>query len=418
VKRIVALVAISALALATSCHTKNVGTGGPQFLAATITVPTNMFGNQDATWTANIQGGIGPFTVAWDFGGGATPNTATFTGQAGPTSSATVTMVNNTGANASYHAKVTVTDSLGVVFTTPDPGVAYTVGPIQNQPPVINSATWDATAKTITVSVSDPDDGENLSVTVTPPAGFTVDNATKTAAATGPLTAVFNVSADDLFAGGTGNFGVSVTDGTATTTSPTGVDVTIAPIALAADTLYAIPLTSTAAVGDKVTVVVATGIPANPFQYMNGCGLTMPSDGKYVGSTAPNGGTGDVPGSFNIGAVGGNQGDPDGIWAVMNPSGGFLLAPDNFITSTADQPAAGSERWDFNVTPLGGSNLTTASGALFNAQFEFSTAGTKTFGFQQFETVKRTYYSDDATEYFWGDITNNVGGVPNSVTVN
>lgn len=67
----------------------------------------------------------------------------------------------------------------------------------------------------------------------------------------------------------------------------------------------------------------------------------------------------------------------------------------------------GRERWDFNCTPIGGSDQTAASGPLFNFTFTFGNAGVKHFGFQQFDGVKRTYYSDAASnEYYWGDISN------------
>jgi hypothetical protein len=394
-------VAIGLLAAVTSCHTKNVGIGGPQFLAATITVPANMFGLQDATWTANIQGGIGPFTVAWDFGGGANPNAPSFAAQVGPTSSATVNMINATAAPVHYKAKVTVTDSLGVVFTTPDPGVDYVVGIIQNQTPVVESATY--AAGVLTVSVSDPDDAATLTVNVTAPAGFTIDAPSKVAASTGPLTATFNVGPTDILAGATGNFVVTVTDEhNATGTWPGGVDVTIAPLALAADTLYAIPASASAATGAPVKIIVATGVPANPFHYANSIGITMPSDGAYVAH------------SFHFG-TGDDQSTVTGIWTLVGATD-FIPVSDGLVSHT--DLGGGSTRWDFGVSPQGGNDVTTASGVIMNVQFTYSAAGTKTLGFQQFLGVKRTYYSDSGAEYFWVDITNNHAGVPNSITVN
>jgi hypothetical protein len=164
-----------------------------------------------------------------------------------------------------------------------------------------------------------------------------------------------------------------------------------------------------AAVGGAVQVIVLTGDPADPFQYMVGCGLTIEGDADYVRN------------SFDVGAPDatadtGSANPVDGIWAAMSPASGFLLAPDSFIQST--DIGGGRERWDFNITPLRGSNLATAQGALFNAKFTFGTPGTKIFGFQDSTGgVKRTYYADDANEYFWGDVANTGAAAPNAVII-
>ena len=86
----------------------------------------------------------------------------------------------------------------------------------------------------------------------------------------------------------------------------------------------------------------------------------------------------------------------------------------------------GNKRWTYyrlktagqNTVSLGGSNQAAPVGAVFNAIWTFTAAGTKTFGFQEVAGVKRTYYADDATEYFWGNITNDGSVGPNSVTIN
>jgi hypothetical protein len=305
-----------------------------------------------------------------------------------------------------YNVTVTATDGNGTVVTASQ---SITVGPTRNAAPVVDSATYNAGTRVLTVTVSDPDDGETLTVTATPSAGLSVDQTTKTASATGPLTATFNVSADDFIAGATGTIAVSVSDGTATTNAANPVAVSIPAIVVPADTLVAIPTSGSAATGADVQVVVITGVPANPFQYMVGAGLTIESDATYVGNSFDVGSPDSTPDVGSVNPV-------DGIWAAMNPGGGFLLAPDNFIQST--DIGGGRERWDFNITPLGGSNLTGQGGALFNARFTFSAAGTKTFGFQEVSGVKRTYYADDSTEYFWGNIANDGSVGPNSVTIN
>jgi hypothetical protein len=84
----------------------------------------------------------------------------------------------------------------------------------------------------------------------------------------------------------------------------------------------------------------------------------------------------------------------------------------------ASDIGGGQKRYDFNITPIGGSNLTGVGGTLFNAQFTYATPGNHAIGLQEFFGVKRTYYSEgNLTEYFWGDSTNNVPGAANSVVV-
>jgi len=109
----------------------------------------------------------------------------------------------------------------------------------------------------------------------------------------------------------------------------------------------------------------------------------------------------------------------DGFWSNMSgiSNGDFLLAPDSFYSPV--DAGGGLTGLDFNVTPLGGSDVATGSGALFNFGATFTTPGTYTLGFQQTNVVNRTYYQDanQAPDYFWGDITNSHAGIPNSITV-
>src|SRR5207249_905648 len=54
----------------------------------------------------------------------------------------------------------------------------------------------------------------------------------------------------------------------------------------------------------------------------------------------------------------------------------------------------------------------------FNARFTFSAPGTKTFGFQQFDGVQRTYYADSLVDHNWADISNSGSqGVPDSIVI-
>ncbi|MBN2081917.1 PKD domain-containing protein [bacterium] len=167
------------------------------------------------------------------------------------------------------------------------------------------------------------------------------------------------------------------------------------------DSLAAIPQQTMVAYGTDVTVVVAANATAYPFQYLNGCGVTMETGNDYVA------------GSLNVGSPGGAQKDADGVWAAIAPLD--ILLPYDWQIVGSDI-GGGRQRIDFNVIPIGGTQLTFATGDLFN--FQLHVTSNVTLGFQEFETVKRTYYSDgDATEYNWGNITNNYSDVPNSITV-
>ena len=161
--------------------THNVG-HAPNFLGAVILVPANMAGGQPAKWTAAIYGGQPPYTVSWNFGGGATPNTVTTTNQNTPLnlttsaaqratasirrgvadidavgSDATVTMITGT-----WTVEVTITDALGV---TSSASRDYTVGATQasNEAPVaVLNATPDTGTLPLVVSLdaglsADPD---------------------------------------------------------------------------------------------------------------------------------------------------------------------------------------------------------------------------------------------------------------------
>lgn len=403
-KKLFVLVAAVLLILAASCDTKNIGTTpfpnrGP---VLTVTVPADMNGGEVATWTVTWVGGTAGYTISLNMGGGTTVDVPAGTAATSPFTQ-DFTMVNpSTVDPATYTYVIVVTDSLGQSGTAT---AQYTVGPMLNQAPVIDTAVFDPITDVLTVTVSDPDTGETLDVTVTEPAGLTADATTKTAAQTGPLTATFAWSATDLIVGGTGDTDITVTDGSATSAATT-VTITVDGIVLAEDQLGGVPTQTVATTADTVTIVVLTGdiAAAKPFQFMNGCGVTVETGGTYAANT------------FNVGVPAGAAGDTDGFWTNMNPGGGFLLPPDNFIQAT--DIGGGRHRIDFNLTPIGGSDVTGAGGALFNFGMDFAAAGTYTLGFQEIEGVDRTYYTDGASNvYYWGDITNNYAGVANSITV-
>lgn len=171
------------------------------------------------------------------------------------------------------------------------------------------------------------------------------------------------------------------------------------------DTLYAWPLSTTAAVDEPVRIVVATGVPASPLAFMNGCAVSFSGGGADY-----------VPGSFNLGAPGGEAWAVDGIWSAAAPQG--FIEVDDVLLQWSVTTGGGLTRMDFNVTPLYGSEITDAEGELFSFEAVFAEPGTYTIGFVQFNQVNRTYYSDwSATDHFWGDISNNHAGVANTITV-
>jgi hypothetical protein len=404
---ILAVALLAFVALASGCReTLNVGTvalptwDNVQSFTVSVTVPGNAQGGGSGNFVVNITGGTGPFEVTYTFSDCVTPRTTTrnITGRS-DTLSVTfddVTSDTNCSLTVNVEDAANRTGSRTRTFVLRPGG-----GGGGNTAPQL-STTVDNAAGTITVGVIDAD-GDDVTVVATPPAGLTVDNASQTATG-GSGDLVFTFSATDPIAGGSGDVTFAADDGNGGTANATAT-ITIGGATLAADTLYAIPLQSSVAAGDPVTIVVATGVPASPFQYVNGTRVLAPDTSGFTY----------VDNSFNVGVPGGQAGDVDGIWSDMNPSG-FLLAPDSFIQET---PVGNQTALDFNVTPLGGNDLTTSEGALFNFQATFSTPGTYQLGFQQFETVDRTYYTDvnTAPARYWGDITNVHAGVNSTVTV-
>jgi hypothetical protein len=300
-----------------------------------------------------------------------------------------VMWVTSTGDNT-YTVTVTVTDALG---QSNDAEATVVVGMTLNANPVIDSMV--VAGGMLTVNVSDPD-GDAVTVSVDGYTGITPDAMS----AAGPA-AVFNFSVDDMLAGGNSTVDVTADDGNGGTATDTSGAIVFDPFAPAADTLYAIPMATAAAVGDPVTILVYTGA-TGPFQFLLNVGLVIPSDGAYVSET------------FNVGDIGGATADADGVWADITSA--FILGPDALIMPGANpEDSLGTDnRFDFNVSPLFGTDQASVEGALFNAQFTFSAAGTKTITFQEFNGVNRTYYSDFAngTDTFWGSF------VDGTVTVN
>jgi len=171
-----------------------------------------------------------------------------------------------------------------------------------------------------------------------------------------------------------------------------------------ADSLYAIPEQTETGVGEPVRIVVATGMPANDFHFMNCVRVTFSGgDPEFVA------------GSFNVGAPGGSPKEADGMWATSNAE--TFLLPDDFMMA-AQQDQSGLAAMDFNVTPINSQTIYGAEGALFNFLVRFNTTGTVRLGFSRLDTVKRSYYSDgDGREFYWSNLGNNYGGHDNAIRV-
>jgi hypothetical protein len=350
-----------------------------------------------AGWTS----GEPPFTLTVNTGGGGAAEPA-------PVTTADITAQTSFvlgSVNGEYNLTATVTDSLA---HSDNLTVSYTIGPPENSPPVVSVT---SASGSFTAGVTDPD-GDNVIVEIAEISGGTTEPSSQVVSG-GSGSAVFTVSANDLFAGGTVSGTVTASDGERTS-APVPFSVTAPSIGPSlVDTLYAIPLQSTAAPGEPVTIVVATGAMPSPFLFMEGVRVTGPPGFEYIDN------------SFNAGAPGGGPEDVDGIWSATGATALNLSDPDDqFLFGTLRtglEPdatgQAGRWGWDFLIHPVGGTELVDASGILFNFQATFA-PGVNVLSFQQFQGVTRTWYngSDRTQGHQWGDIDN--GGVPNSVTVN
>ncbi|MCB1216138.1 hypothetical protein KDL44_02015 [bacterium] len=268
--------------------------------------------------------------------------------------------------------------------------VTFSLGPGGSEAPSIDSLTVNEGV--VTVSASDPD-GDSLTFQAFLDSG-NIDiegpfNETSTSAQ-------WRLSPRDVLTGGNWTITVIADDGNGGTDSDSlsgGFDA----FPLANDTLYAIATSSSTSTGSTVRIAVATGDTANNFQYLNGCGVVCENGASYAPTTFD---VGNPDGTPDVGSA-----NPiDGVWADMGATS-FLLAPDNFITGT--DLGNGSSRTDFNVTPLGGSDIT-ANGILFSFEYTFTSEGTYHLGFEAVNIVSRTYYTDasQSEDFFWSDISN------------
>lgn len=410
----VVLFAIFIAALSAGCG------GGPGGSPAALTIssltaPAVIASGGSGQFVVSFSGGVAPYGIVYSFSGDAvTSASATHTQPAGATSDAlSVEFATTGGAARDGSLTVTVTDADGTVATR---SIDFAVPASVNlrEPSIVDIiGTPDAVLNSVVLDVAlDGTPSLAATVTVSAPAGV---NSHPTAAnvnfdASGSAHVSFRLLRADP-ASADEDITVDV-DGKL----PLGgheqqvYHAQFGGQHLAPDTLYAIPLLETARVGQRVPIVITTGDPANPLHSVAGVRVCLPSGSGFDF----------VPGSLNFGAPGGNITDVDGFWSAMPglQDGDFLLYPDT-IWWDPIETGDGRRAIDFNVSPLGSENVLDGAGPLFNFELTFANLGTWKLSFQQTNVVNRTYYQDgnQATDYFWGDITNNHPGVPNSVTV-
>ena len=391
------VLALAVFSLLTACDTLHTGSAQPAWgpVITSVDIPANMGGGLEATWTVEWRGGTAPFTIAFDMGGGASEDLVA-TPAVSPFSHTFMMLNPSLDVAPTYTFTVTVSDAQGL---SDERSGTYVLNPVDwFATPYIVGLQYSENTRQLTVEARSDDPYDEIWISLQVPEQLQV-NATLQRAnprADGVSVASFYFYSSDPLHNAEGDVLVTAADQYGSTSQPETVHILVRSLHIPADSLVAIPHTEGAELGEAVKVTVSTWLPAHGLQYVNGCGLTVDSDADYVA------------GSFNVGVPAGAAGDTDGFWELMDPSGGFLLPPDSFIRAT--DIGGGRERWDFNVTPIGGKDVATGIGALFSMQFRFSVPGVKFFGFQEATGhIKRTYYSDaSCTEYFWGDISNNV----------
>jgi hypothetical protein len=271
-------------------------------------------------------------------------------------------------------------------------------------PPVIHYASWGDSGDgsgTLTVDISSLFMLDTV-LSVTVPAGTSVDAAQQMFSGVGTAEAVFTFTETTPGSGASGEVTITATTANGSTTK--NVQLTIAPHIIIApwpldpDTLYARSLKSTVAVGEAVTIHVYTGQPAHPLQFLSSVGFTVETAGTYIAS------------SFNIGSAGGTRTQTDGYWSLLTPA----IADDYYLDLPSHNPGAptdiggGFHRYSFAVVPMGAYAAPASIGAgngplLFSFQLSFSQPGTYHLGFQLNDgTHDQTYYSDaDQNKYYW-----------------
>jgi hypothetical protein len=382
------------------CDSNKHSPGGPlpgQFSDLQIILPAELQPRTALNISITFAGGSGPFTVAYDFGGLA-ENVAPRALTGARSDTQRVTFGGTPGSATTGTLSVTVLDQGTGQSARATRLLA--VEPLDLPPANAEFETSPGSDSVTLRLVANPEDEVAVMVECPP----TLQVSPGTAVLRNGEAATFHFTGSDIFAGNLDvtTFRLTSLDGEVTLYS-IPVDTRMGHVGM--DTLLAIPLEESVAVGVPVTIVVATTVPSNPFRYLAGCRVCAPqaSGFEYVAN------------SFNVGAPGGETYASDGFWEALSPDG-FLLPPGLILREDT-----GDGRWglDFTVTPQGGVEATNGAGALLNFQATFSAPGTWPLTFQQFETVNRTYYRDanQAPDYIWSDSSNDYPGVPNRVTV-
>lgn len=197
------------------------------FGTVSVVVPVGMVSSYEYTWVASWVGGTAPYTLSWDFGGGA-QNIAV----APATSPAPALVMPNTAGGEEYTYTVVVSDAQG--FESQAVGT-YAVGPLPEQVPVIHDPEEQKDTEeggeeetdpvpnvkptiegvteelgTITVSVDDSDDAL-VTVYATEIPGMVFDPSPTLIAV--PGTAIFHFAPDENYFVTTGTTTITVNDG-------------------------------------------------------------------------------------------------------------------------------------------------------------------------------------------------------------
>jgi hypothetical protein len=381
------------LAMLCGCETLNKGVSQPERLRVKMSAPVgtgpsgNVLGGcETANFTVDIVGGKAPYQIAWDFGGAA-ENTVSIQEIQG--SNTVGIQFIEVYAQTTFTAMATVTDSTRLSdFDL----ITFSFRETENSMPVLELLEYRDGIVTVQGYDFAPCIGgrapvsfhayvESGNVSVSPEYIHNTNFAE------------FSVSPIDILAGSLFTVGVTVDDGSASTSD--SISGSFDPFPLEPDTLYAIATKSRASVNESVRVVVATGLTASPMMYLDEFGVVCESGAQYL------------HGSFDTGEIDADP-DPgipvDGVWAQLGAAS-FLILDDRFIGST--DLWNGTRRTDFSVLPLLGRELQ-VSGVLFNFEYRFRNPGTYTLGFEAVNETSRTFYLDSTatTEFFWSIIDN------------
>jgi len=274
-----------------------------------------------------------------------------------------------------------------------------------NQLPMVESISFDGGA--MSVVVSDPNAGDRVTVSLAGHNQILADTSSAIIDTAG--TAVFNLAAFHVPPYAFDEIEITVSDGqlerTHTVTPPKALPVITVP----EDTLVAFPLKREVAVGEAVTVMVRTGdFPAgHSFRSGFTALLTVDAEPEFVMN------------SYNLGSVGGDSHEADGVWGTMDPPPSSFFMPHMVWEYFRPVPESNPQLhycpcWAFAAV----CGPTDSGGDLFNLQLKFDYPGEYHLGFIATAEEHVTTYSDSSGgDPVWSDIGNDVAGFPNTITV-